>query len=93
MSITASVSGNPITASVTEDGASVAVSPVSISATVIAGIGPQGPSGGQGSVGSSTLAGLSDVQITAAAEGDVLRYNGSKWADHSELLLTDGGNF
>ena len=42
MSITASVSGNPITASVTEDGASVAVSPVAISATVIAGIGPQG---------------------------------------------------
>lgn len=93
MSITASVSGNPITASVTEDGASVAVSPVAISATVLAGIGPQGPSGDQGSVGSSTLAGLTDVQITAAAEGDVLRYNGSKWADHSEINLTDGGSY
>ena len=93
MSITASVSGNPITASVTEDGASVAVSPVAISATVLAGIGPQGPAGVGGEVGSSTLAGLTDVQITSAAEGDVLRYNGSKWADHSELLLTDGGNF
>ena len=94
MSITASVSGNPITASVTEDGASVAVSPVAISATVTAGIGPQGPSGSTGETGgASTLAELTDVQITSAAEGDVLRYNGSKWADHSELLLTDGGNF
>lgn len=93
MSITASVSGNPITASVTEDGASVAVSPVAISATVLAGIGPQGPAGAGGEIGSSTLAGLSDVQITAAAEGDVLRYNGTKWSDYSELLLTDGGHF
>jgi hypothetical protein len=93
MSITASVSGSPITASVTESGASVAVSPVSVTANVLAGIGPQGPAGVGGDVGSSTLAGLTDVQITAAAEGDVLRYNGSKWADHSELLLTDGGNF
>jgi hypothetical protein len=93
VSITASVSGSPITASVTESGASVAVSPVAISATVLAGIGPQGPAGAGGDVGSSTLAGLTDVQITAAAEGDVLRYNGSKWADYAEVNLTDGGNF
>ena len=93
MSITASVSGNPITASVTEDGASVAVSPVAISATVIAGIGPQGPAGVGGEIGSSTLAGLSDVQITSAAEGDVLRYNGTKWSGYSELNLVDGANF
>jgi hypothetical protein len=33
------------------------------------------------------------VEITAAAEGDVLRYNGSKWADYAEINLTDGGNF
>jgi hypothetical protein len=94
MSITASVSGAPITASVTESGASVAVSPVSISATVLAGIGPQGPSGDTGETGgASTLAELTDVEITAAAEGDVLRYNGSKWADYAEINLTDGGNF
>jgi hypothetical protein len=93
MSITASVSGTPITASVTESGASVAVAPVSISANVLAGIGPQGPAGVGGEVGSSTLAGLSDVQITSAAEGDVLRYNGSKWADHAETNLTDGGSY
>ena len=97
MSITASVSGLPITASVTESGASVAVSPVAISATVLAGIGPQGPTGPQGpggeGGGASTLAGLTDVQITSAADGDVLRYNGSKWADYAEINLTDGGNF
>jgi hypothetical protein len=78
---------------VTESGASVAVSPVAISATVLAGIGPQGPAGAGGDVGSSTLAGLTDVQITSAADGDVLRYNGSKWADYAEIQLTDGGNF
>jgi hypothetical protein len=94
VSITASVSGSPITASVTESGASVAVSPVAINANVLAGIGPQGPSGATGEGGGATsLATLSDVEITSADEGDVLRYNGSKWADYSELLLTDGGNF
>ena len=97
MSITASVSGSPIQASVTESGASVAVSPVAISAMVLAGIGPQGPTGPQGpggeGGGASTLAGLTDVQITSAADGDVLRYNGSKWADYAEINLTDGGNF
>jgi hypothetical protein len=66
---------------------------VAISATVLAGIGPQGPAGAGGDVGSSTLAGLTDVQITSAADGDVLRYNGSKWADYAEIQLTDGGNF
>jgi len=72
------------------------VSPVAITANVLAGIGPQGPAGAAGAggeVGSSTLAGLADVQLTAAAEGDVLRYNGSKWADYAEIQLTDGGNF
>ena len=96
MSITSSVSGSPITASVTESGASVAVSPVAISATVLAGIGPQGPAGaGGGGGGASTLAGLTDVQITSAADGDVLRYNGStsRWSDYAEVNLTDGGNF
>lgn len=33
----------------------------------------------QGGGGSSTLAGLSDVNITNLAEGQVLLYNGSKW--------------
>jgi hypothetical protein len=35
------------------------------------------------------------VEITAAADGDVLRYNGStsRWSDYAEVNLTDGGNF
>lgn len=33
--------------------------------------------------GSTTLSGLSDVTITAAATGDFLRYNGSAWADYA----------
>ena len=96
MSITASVSGSPITASVTESGASVAVSPVAITANVLAGIGPQGPAGAGGQTGGATsLAELADVQLTAAADGDVLRYNGStsRWSDYAEVNLTDGGNF
>jgi hypothetical protein len=61
---------------------------------VLAGIGPQGPAGATGEGGGATsLATLSDVQITSAADGDVLRYNGSKWADYAEIQLTDGGNF
>lgn len=45
------------------------------------------------SASSDSLANLSDVQLTSPTSGDVLRYNGSKWADYSELNLTDGGNF
>jgi len=33
------------------------------------------------SLGSTTLAGLTDVTITAAADGDFLRHNGSAWVD------------
>jgi hypothetical protein len=42
---------------------------------------------------SEALNGLSDVTITSVAAGNVLRYNGSKWANYSESNLTDGGNF
>ncbi len=95
MSITATVSSStPITASVTESGASVSVSAATIAANITGGIGPQGPSGSTGETGgATTLAELTDVEITAAAEGDVLRFNGSKWADYAEINLTDGGNF
>lgn len=37
--------------------------------------------GGTGGAGSSTLAGLSDVTITAANSGDYLRYSGAAWVD------------
>ncbi len=42
-----------------------------------------GGGGGGGGGGSSTLAGLSDVSISAPAMGQVLAYNGTKWANAS----------
>lgn len=41
----------------------------------------------------SVLNGLTDVTITSAANGNILRYNGSQWVNYSESNLTDGGNF
>lgn len=43
--------------------------------------------------GQSVLNGLSDVTITSANAGNILRYNGSQWVNYSEGNLTDGGNF
>lgn len=94
MSITANVTSSPIAASVSGSTIAAAVSSSIVSVTTSGGIGPQGPSGSTGETGgASTLAELTDVQITSAAEGDVLRYNGSKWADHAEINLTDGGSY
>jgi hypothetical protein len=42
---------------------------------------------------SESLTGMNDVTITSVAAGNVLRYNGSKWANYAENNLTDGGNF
>jgi len=41
----------------------------------------------------SVLNGLTDVTITSAATGNILRYNGSQWINYAEGNLTDGGNF
>lgn len=41
----------------------------------------------------SVLNGLTDVTISEAATGNILRYNGSNWVNYSENNLTDGGNF
>ena len=41
----------------------------------------------------SILNGLTDVTITTANPGDVLRYNGSAWVNYNEENLVDGGNF
>ena len=51
--------------------------------------GPQGPAGG----GSTTLATLLDVQLTALADGDLLTYSGSlsKWINGTVISL--GGPF
>lgn len=41
----------------------------------------------------SILNGLTDVTITEATNGNILRYNGSQWVNYAEGNLTDGGNF
>jgi hypothetical protein len=41
----------------------------------------------------SILNGLTDVTISEAANGNILRYNGSQWVNYAEGNLTDGGNF
>lgn len=41
----------------------------------------------------SVLNGLTDVTISTANPGDVLRYNGSAWVNYGEENLVDGGNF
>ena len=94
MSITASVTGARISATVSGAGVSAAVSGGAVSAAVTGGIGPQGPSGDIGATGGATaLSQLTDVQIAAAADGDVLRYSTGKWRDYAESNLVDGGNF
>lgn len=40
-----------------------------------------GGGGGGGGGGATTLDGLTDVVITAAASGDILRHNGTNWVD------------
>lgn len=41
----------------------------------------------------SVLNGLTDVTISTANPGDVLRYNGAAWVNYGEENLVDGGNF
>ena len=41
----------------------------------------------------SVLNGLTDVTISSAVTGNILRYNGSQWINYAEGNLTDGGNF
>ena len=39
------------------------------------------------------LNGLTDVTITSANTGDLLKYNGLQWVNLPEKETTDGGNF
>lgn len=41
----------------------------------------------------SVLNGLTDVTINSVSNGQVLRYNGSEWANYAESNLVDGGNY
>ena len=79
--ITASVSGNAVSASVVAS---------NITASASGGVGPAG------TTVAGTLSQVSDVLITSVADGDVIRYSGSsqRWLNTNEKnLLTDGGSF
>jgi hypothetical protein len=52
-----------------------------MSEIVVVITGATGPSGGGGGGGASALDDLTDVTITAAAAGDILRHNGTAWVD------------
>lgn len=92
MSITATVTSQPITATVVGGGVSATVgSSGSVSASAGGGIGPQGPAGTSG----AGLDDLVDVNLTSVADGDLLRFSSqaSKWVNANQKLITDGGNF
>lgn len=90
MSISASVTAQPITATVSgTDTIAASVGSTVISASASGGIGPQGSSGDAAGL----LSQLTDTQISGPAEGDVLRYSSSKWRNYPEANILDGGNF
>jgi hypothetical protein len=90
MSISASVTAQPITANVSGGIISANVGSSPITASASGGIGPQGASGAAGGL----LEQLQDVLISSVADGDVLRYSSSKWRNFPETNMTfDAGNF
>ena len=88
-SVSATVTSQPITATVTGSTVSAAVASSSSSVTIAGGVGPQGPAGTSG----GPLEQLSNVQITSAQPGDVLRFSNSKWRNSPETDIVDGGNW
>ena len=44
-------------------------------------------------INQSVLNGISDVTISGANAGDVLRYTGIEWVNYPEKDIVDGGNF
>jgi hypothetical protein len=85
--ISASVTSQPITATVSGGTVSASVTSSSSSVTIAGGVGPQGPAGTNG----GPLEQLSNVQITSAQPGDVLQYGGAnKWQNNP---IIDGGSW
>jgi hypothetical protein len=90
VSITATVTSQPITANVSGSGISANVGSSLVTASASGGIGPQGSSGAAGGL----LEQLQDVLMSSVADGDVLRYSSSKWRNFPETNMTfDAGNF
>jgi len=88
-SVSATVTSSPITATVSGSTVSAAVTSSSSSVSIAGGVGPQGPAGTSG----GPLEQLSNVQITSAQPGDVLRFSNSKWRNSPETDIVDGGNW
>lgn len=90
--ISANVSSNPISVSVSSPGAPVVarVSSVAVQATASGGSGPAGP---PGAPGLSSLTDAVDVELSGLSDGDVLRYEQSRWRNYREENLVDGGNW
>ena len=88
-SISAAVASQPITATVSGSTVSAAVTSSSSSVSIAGGVGPQGPAGTSG----GPIEQLSNVQITSAQPGDVLRFSDSKWRNSPETDIVDGGNW
>ena len=95
MSISATVSSQPISATVSGDRIAASVPAAApVNATVAGGVGPQGPSGPVGPAGSNALASLTDAVVANPSDGDLLRYASGKWRNHPEGdLVLDGQNF
>lgn len=91
MSITATVTSQPITASASGGSISASVGSSTITASASGGVGPQGPAGTSG----AGLGDLVDVNLSSVADGDLLRFSSqvSKWINANQTLITDGGNF
>ncbi len=88
-SVSATVTSQPITATVSGSTVSAAVTSSSSSVSIAGGVGPQGPAGTSG----GPIEQLSNVQITSAQPGDVLRFSNSKWRNSPETDIVDGGNW
>ena len=89
MSINATVTSQPISATVISSGVSATVASSVSTVSASGGVGPQGPAGTSG----GPIEQLSNVQITSAQAGDVLRFSNSKWRNSPETDIVDGGNW
>lgn len=90
MSVSASISSQPVTAVVSGGTVSASVpTAMAVQAAVAGGVGPQGPKGDA----AGTLDQLDDVQLASPADGQVVRYDAqsSQWTN--QPLVINGGNF
>lgn len=83
----ASVTSQPITATVSGSTVSASVTSLSSSVAASGGVGPQGPPGTNG----GPIEQLSNVEIVSAQAGQVLQYDDGKWKN--KPMGVNGGNF